>query len=228
MSQRPAASVEQRLGLRPTQAWLQRGGLRLLVQLEQLVQAGEVERDDGREAPAQRLDSPDDAGPAAERDDGHARLRAAGEHGGHACGVRRQHDGIGSQLGVTCPAADEVEIALAADMLDAGQGIVAHLGDGDEPLAQAGRQRRRGEAQLLERHRQAQDDVARQPDLPVQEAPGAAAGRSEAGALRRITPAVPAADRRRSRCCGHLAAPPRCSSGCSLPAVQFGQSGDTV
>ena len=113
MADREAAFTEQSLGLRAGQAGTQFGLTGDLVEPVQGIEAAQVEADHGVELAADRVQTADDAGAAAERDHGDALLRAVVEHAGHVVVVPGEDDSIGSIL-IDLPAAQQVRGGLAA------------------------------------------------------------------------------------------------------------------
>ncbi len=115
----PAALGEQFLGGRAGEAGAEDGLAGGLVQVEQPVEAAQVERDDGSEAAALGVEAADDAGAAAERDDGDAVFGAHREDGGDLLLAAGQHDRVGRVLRLAAAAAQQVGGGLAAGAREA-------------------------------------------------------------------------------------------------------------
>ena len=85
-----------------------------LVEIQQLVEASQVQRHRCGEVAADRIESADHTGAAAERDDGDAVLRAIPQDLGHLVVGAGQQNRIGSILKAGVLAAQQVQRGLAA------------------------------------------------------------------------------------------------------------------
>ena len=95
MAERQPVLGQQRLGLRPAEARLERGGHRVGVDREQLVEADQVEGDDTGEALAPGDQAADDGGAATERDQRDVVPDAPLDDLGHLLVGARPDDGVG-------------------------------------------------------------------------------------------------------------------------------------
>jgi hypothetical protein len=87
-----------------------------LVEVVQVVEPAQIQRDHGGELAADGVQSADNAGSAAERDDGDAVLGAVGEQRGDLVLVRGQQDRVRCVLTVDLVAAQQIQGRLAARM----------------------------------------------------------------------------------------------------------------
>ena len=114
MAQGEAALAEQPFGFRATEAGTQLGLPGHLVKSVQFVQAAQVQRHHRLEVPAHRVETPDHAGAAAERDDRDAVVGAEPECLGHLVFICREQHRIRCVLDTEVPASQQIEGRLAA------------------------------------------------------------------------------------------------------------------
>ena len=128
---------QRRLERRSSRARGDADGQRARIDREHAAQARQVQRDHRLLCARDRREPPDDAGAAAERDDGDALLRADREHGQDLFVGGGIDDGVRGPQGRSCAHAHEVEIALAAGVQHARDVVAAHPGGATDALLQA-------------------------------------------------------------------------------------------
>jgi hypothetical protein len=146
-----AARAQERLGLGPAQADLQRGDPRHLVEPEQAVEPSRIERDDAGKRLRPRLQAAHDRRPAPERHHCDSVLAADPERLEHLLVGSGQHDQVGRGTEVARAHAQQVGRRLAAGVTHPGLVAVDDIGDADRGLEHrpdggrqaAGRQRDR-------------------------------------------------------------------------------------
>ncbi len=111
MAQRQARGGQATLQVWTEQARLHADGQRLRIQVQNPIEASQIERDGGPVHAADGVDPANDAGAAAERDHGHPGLRARLEHGRHLRAVGGAHDGVWSLIEPTRAQAHQVGVA---------------------------------------------------------------------------------------------------------------------
>ncbi|SHW55368.1 Uncharacterised protein [Mycobacteroides abscessus subsp. abscessus] len=114
MTERKALGAKEFLGLRAGDAGLEFGLAGFLVEGDESVQAAQVQRHDGGEAVADRVESADHAGATAERDDRDAVFGAVLKHLGDLVLGARQQDRVRRVLLAGVLAAQQVQRRLAA------------------------------------------------------------------------------------------------------------------
>ena len=144
--------TKQFLGLRPGDTGAEFSLAGHLVELQQLVEAPQIQRHRCRELAADRIEPADHAGAATERDDGDAVLRAVPQDRGDlVVGAGQQHR-VGSILKTGVLAPQQIQGGLAARtqqsvlIVDAA---VARPDNGGQCLAVGCRQRRRAQLHLI-------------------------------------------------------------------------------
>ncbi len=151
MSEREATFAEQSFGVRTRDARAEFGLAGYLVERMQFVQASQIQRDDGLELTAQRIESADNAGTAAERDDGDAALRAYPQDRGDVVLRAGQQHGVGRVLNPGVPASQQVERRFAACAQQPGvvvDSAVFGADDAGQRIRVGGRQCRRSQLDL--------------------------------------------------------------------------------
>ena len=151
----PAALVQLLLQVRPQHAGLDPRQARVVVDLQQAVEPAQVDGDDGARLARRSLEAARDVRAPAEGDENGVGVHARLQHRGHGVLVLRPDHGVGDPADVAAAVAHQVTQALAARVDDPIEGI------GRDPVAPRGslqlrsqirRQRRLGNAELLEGH----------------------------------------------------------------------------
>ncbi len=106
--------AEQTLGIGAGDAGAELGLAGYLVEAVELIEAAQVERHDGLEVAAQRVEAADHAGPAAERHDRDAALGAVGEDRGDLVVIAGQQNRVGCVLNAGVLAPQQIQGGLAA------------------------------------------------------------------------------------------------------------------
>jgi hypothetical protein len=140
VAQREAFGRQQRFGLRAAQARLQHGGHRLVVDLDQLVEADQVQRDHAGEPFPARREAADDRGAATERDQGHVSAHAPGDHRGDLVVGAGPDDRVGGVEAVAVPQLEQVGGRLAAGAVQPRVVVGQHVLRADD-LTELGEQR---------------------------------------------------------------------------------------
>ena len=146
VAQREAAFAEQAFGLGPGQAGTQFRLPGHLVEGMQCVESAQVQRDDGLEVTARRVQAADHTGAAAERDDRDAVVGAEPEHRGDLVLTARNQHRVGRVLDAEVPAPQQVQCGFAACPQQPGvvvDGDVLRADDRGQPVAVGRRQGRR-------------------------------------------------------------------------------------
>ena len=156
MAEGPSAGVELLLEPRAVDAGLHAREPRGLVDVEQLVHAAEVDRDDGARLLPRRLEAAGDARAAAERDHDGVRVERGAQDLDDRGLVAGPDHHVGDPAEVAAALADEVAQALAARVDHTVEGIVGDVLIAHRPL-ERGTQRvaqlRRGDVEVVEGER---------------------------------------------------------------------------
>ena len=186
MAQRQAVLGEQRLGLGPAEARLERRGHRVRVDGEQLVEPDQVERDDACEAVTPRDQATDDRRAATEGHERDVPLLAPGDQGGDLLVRGGAHDDIGRVGAVTGAEPEQVGRGLSPGAVqpDLVVGVHVLVADDAAQLDEQALVQRLGEAHVG----RVDGRGVRRTDEGVDEVERA---RGQRGGLGRVAPAGP-------------------------------------
>ena len=127
MAQHEAALGQPGFQFRTENAGLDGGRLGRLVDFEQVVQEGQIERHDKPVSARFRLESSHHAGPAAERDDGQSHFAATGEDGADFGFVSRINDNVSRFVHLKPAQANQIFVAFTERVEHALAGVIATI-----------------------------------------------------------------------------------------------------